>query len=256
MAEVPLDLLSPASIEDALERARPDAVVHCAALADADRCEADSETARRVNADACAVLALACRRHGQRLISVSTDLVFDGRRRFVSEADPAAPVLVYGRTKLAGEEAVLAEHPASAVVRVALLLGRGRAARPSASEAVVWSLRAGRAIRMFSDQYRTPIDPESVAHAILALLAGDARGRFHLGGPERLSRAALGLRTARALGLPASLIEPVTQADLPLPAPRPADVSLDSERARRELGWNPRPLDDALRESRLGPEEP
>lgn len=251
LAEVPLDLLSPASIEHVLANARPDAVVHCAALADADRCEADPELARRLNAEASAVLARGCWRHGQRLIAVSTDLVFDGARSFVRETDAAAPLLVYGLTKLAGEEAVLAEHAASAVVRVALLHGRGRAARPSASEAVAWSLRAGRTIRVFSDQYRTPVDCESVARAILALLASNVRGRFHLGGHERVSRHELALRTARALGLSPSLIEPVRQAELPLPAPRPADVSLDSSRARSELGWSPRPLDEGLRESRL-----
>jgi dTDP-4-dehydrorhamnose reductase len=252
--EVPLDLRSSESIESAVGRARPDAIVHCAALADADRCEADPEEARRLNAEAPALLARRCRRLGVKLIAVSTDLVFDGSRSFVRETDPARPILVYGRTKLAGEDAVLSEHPDAAVVRVALLHGRGCGPRASASEAVAWGLRAGRPFRMFTDQYRTPVDPESVAQALRRLLDGSARGRFHLGGALRVSRHELALRVARLFGLSPEPIGAVRQADHPLGAPRPADVSLDSGRARRELGWAPRPLDDGLRESRLVPE--
>ena len=79
-------------------------------------------------------------------------------------------------------------------------------------------------------------------------------GRFHLGGPERVSRAELGLRTARLLGLDTQLIDVVTTREHPPGAPRPADVSLDSSRASRELGWSPRPLDVALAETRPSPD--
>jgi dTDP-4-dehydrorhamnose reductase len=109
-------------------------------------------------------------------------------------------------------------------------------------------------VRLFTDQYRTTIDPESVAEAASRLLAGSGAGRYHLGGPERLSRHALGLRVASALGLPADLIEAVRQPDVPMPAPRPPDVSLDSSRARRELGFEPRPLEQGIREGRDGPD--
>jgi dTDP-4-dehydrorhamnose reductase len=254
VAEVPLDLLSPGSIEAALDRARPDAVVHCAALADADRCEAEPDEARRLNADAPTRLARSCRRLGLRLLAVSTDLVFAGDRPFARETDPPSPLLVYGRSKLAGEDGVLSEDPGAAVVRVALLHGRGCGARATASEAVAWSLRATRPVRMFTDQYRTPVDPESVARALLLLLDRGAPGRFHLGGAERVSRHELALRVARLLGLSPASIEAVRLAENPLPAPRPADVSLDFDRAWRELGWRPRPLDEGLRESRLVPE--
>jgi dTDP-4-dehydrorhamnose reductase len=105
---------------------------------------------------------------------------------------------------------------------------------------------------LFTDQFRTPIDAASVADALLRLVERPLAGRFHLGGPERLSRHELGLRIARVLGLDAGGIEATTQAALPLGAPRPADASLDSRRARAELGWAPRALDDAIRDSRRG----
>jgi dTDP-4-dehydrorhamnose reductase len=118
---------------------------------------------------------------------------------------------------------------------------------------VLWALQKGGAVRLFTDEHRTPVDPESVVEALVRLLELGGAGRFHLGGPERLSRHELGLRVARAFGLPESGITAGRQSDHGGPEPRAADVSLDSTRARRELAWEPRPVDEALRESRMEP---
>ena len=184
-----------------------------------------------------------CRARGLRLVALSTDQVLAGDRAFASEAVPPRPLHVYGRTKLEGEQAVLAEHPDAAAVRLPLMIGRGHGARGTASESILWSLRAGRSVRLFTDEYRTPVDPESLAAALVTLLRGRATGLFHLGGPERLSRYELGLRVARAFSLPASRLEPVPQSTPrgpPAPArpvarlgPRPARAGLLAPPARR-----------------------
>jgi dTDP-4-dehydrorhamnose reductase len=236
-----------------LDTARPAAVVHAAAIGRAGRCEERPDEAQRVNALLPGTLGGQCHERGLRLVALSTDLVFAGDRAFVREDDVPLPRSVYGRTKLAGEEAVLSACPSAAVARIALTLGRGHGARGTSSESVAWALRAGRAVRLFTDEHRTPVDPESVADALLRLLEGGGSGRFHLGGPERLSRHELGRRVARTFGLPESGILPCRQADHAGPDPRAADVSLDSTRARRELGWQPRPIDEAIRESRRDP---
>jgi dTDP-4-dehydrorhamnose reductase len=250
----PLDLLDPRSVEEALAATGARAVVHCAALADADACQRDPHAARRLNVTACETLARACQAQGATLVAVSTDQVLSGERPFWREDDPARPLSVYGRTKLEGEQAVLGLCERSAVLRVALLSGRVHGASPSCTEAVAWALRAGRPLKLFTDQYRTPVDAESVEHAIAALLSREARGVFHLGGPERISRHELGVRVAAVLGLDARPIEPVRQADLPFDAPRAADASLDGSRARDVLGWEPRPLDEAIRSGRSHPD--
>ena len=247
---VDADLLDGPATFRAIETARPDAVVHSAALADVDRCEADADLARRSNVDASETIARICHARGLRLVALSTDLVLPGDRAHSAEDQPARPVLVYSRTKLAGEEAVLAEAPDAVVARVALVLGRGFGPRASASEGIAAALAAGRPLRLFTDQYRTPIDPESVAAAVRRLLDRPVRGRIHLGGPERLDRYALGMRVAHALGLPTGGIEGVPAGSATGAVPRPADVSLDSARAHRELGWRPRPLELAIREGR------
>jgi dTDP-4-dehydrorhamnose reductase len=251
---VRFDLADPAGFDRALDAARPDAVVHSAALADPDRCEREPELADAFNVAAAARLARLCRERGLRLVALSTDLVFAGDRAFAGEDDPAAPILAYGRSKLAGEVAVQAEDPAAVVLRVPLVHGRGHGSRATASEAIAWALRAGRSVRLFTDQVRTPVDPESIADAIARVLAAGHAGRLHLGGPERVSRHELGLRVAAVLGLPAHLITPVRQADLPATARRPADVSLDGRRAQGVLGWRPRPLDTGIRDGRAAPD--
>jgi dTDP-4-dehydrorhamnose reductase len=236
-----------------LDSVRPEAVVHAAAIGRAGRCQERPDEAHRVNAVLPGTLGRLCRERSLRLVALSTDLVFRGDRASVREDDTTAPLSVYGRTKLLGEEAVLSSCPSAAVARVALTLGRGHGARGTSTESVLWALRKADAVPLFTDEYRTPVDPESVADALVRLLDRGAPGRFHLGGPERLSRHALGLRVARAFGLPGSGITAGRQADHVGPDPRAADVSLDSTRARRELGWEPRPIDEAIRESRTEP---
>jgi dTDP-4-dehydrorhamnose reductase len=254
LPSVPLDLLAPGDLERAWDQARPDAVVHAAALAEPDACERDPVLAGRLNVDATAQVARACHRAGARLVVFSTDLVFPGDRGGLTEDHPPAPLQVYGRTKLEAERLALAECPGAAVARLALIVGAGHGRRGTASEAVAWALGQGRRLRLYTDQHRTPIDPDSLADAVARLLERPLSGLVHLGGRERVSRHELGRRVAEGLGLDARLLEPVTSADHPPAAPRPPDVSLDSARAHRELGWEPLSLDEAIRRGRARPD--
>jgi dTDP-4-dehydrorhamnose reductase len=245
------DLADATAVDRLLDEARPEAVVHAAVLSRAEDCEGRPEEAERVNAKLPGLVAAACRERGVRLVALSTDLVFPGDRPFVTESYPTGPRNLYGRTKRKGEEAVLLAYPQAAVARVALVLGRGHGPRSTSSESVARALRAGRSQRLFTDEYRTPIDPESVERALAKLLEGTAAGLFHLGGPQRVSRYELGIRVARAFGLAASGIVASVQAQHQGPDLRAPDVSLDSSHAQAELGWTPRDLEEAIRDSRL-----
>jgi len=251
-----LEMTDTDALRRALDAERPDALVHAAALGRVEACEARPGEADAVNSRLPGTLGRLCHARGIRFVTLSTDLVFRGDRPSMREEDPPRPLSLYGRTKLLGEEAALAGCPSAAVVRVALVLGRGYGLRGTASETVAWALGAGRPIRLFMDEYRSPVDAESVSEAVSRLLVRPSvAGRFHLGGPERLSRLELGLRVARVLGLRAEWIVAGAQSDHDGPDRRAADVSLDSTRARHELGWEPRPIDESLREGRIAPDE-
>lgn len=247
---IAVELRDDDAIRRLLDAERPDAVVHAAVLGRVDECQDGPAEAEAVNSILPGTVARLCRERGLRLVALSTDMVFAGDRAPLGEDDAAGPLSVYGRTKLSGERAVLEALPAAAVARVALVCGRGHGPRRTSTESVARSLRHGLPATLFTDEHRTPVDPESVTDAVARLLRCGAAGLFHLGGPERVSRHELGARTARLLGLDASLLVAARQADHPAPEPRPRDVSLDSSRARRELAWEPRPLDDSIRGSR------
>ncbi len=249
-----VELTDDGAVARLLDSAHPEAVLHAAAIGQVNRCEERPDEADRVNAVLPGTLGRLCRERGLRLVALSTDLVFGGDRALVTEGDTPRPLSVYGRTTLAGEEAALAACPAAAVARVALTLGRGHGTRGTSTESIAWAIRAGHTVRLYTDEYRTPIDPESLVDALALLLERGGAGLFHLGGAERISRYALGLRVARALGLPESGIVAGLQSEHTGPDPRAADVSLDSSRARRELGWRPRPADEAILEGRVQPE--
>jgi len=232
----------PGAVARALAVERPDAVLLVSALARGGDCERDPELAARLNADLPGEVARWCAAAGARLVHASTDLVFADpapRPGGRLESDPVGATDAYGRTKAAGEVAVLDACPGSLVARLPLLVGDSRGRGLGASDGLLAALSRGDAPTLFDDEWRTPLDVDRAAAALLDLAAGDARGIVHLPGPERLTRAELGRRVAAAAGAPPERLRVAPRAALGLEA-RPADVCLDGERARLLLGdgWN------------------
>lgn len=242
----PVDLRDPAATQAALDAARPEGVIHLAALSAAEAVRLDPVTARAVNVEATQRLAAWCARHDARLVFTSTDLVFDGSRSWNREDDPAEPILAYGRTKREAEDAVLAV-PRGLVARVSLLYGPSRCGRPGFFDRAIGALREGKPQTFFGDEFRTPLDLRTAAEALARLVGHDAAGRVHVAGAERVSRFELMQRSARALGLDVGLVRSGLRGDVPGAEPRPADVSMDTSRL---AGWLPdlvRPtIEDAL----------
>jgi dTDP-4-dehydrorhamnose reductase len=236
---LPLDLTDSGAVTAAFRAARPDVVIHCAALARIADCHRDPDRARRVNVAATAALADECDRSGARLVLVSTDLVFDGERGGYREDDLPSPLSVYARTKRDAEEAARAAARA-AVARLSLLYGPSLNDRPSFFDEQAAALRERRPVTLFTDEWRTPLDLATAARALAALAGSEVTGVWHVGGPERLSRYEMGLRLAAALGADPSVIVAATRDEVPAPEPRPRDTSLDASRWRAafpEVSW-------------------
>lgn len=226
---IPVDLADGDAIARGLAEADPGLIVHAAAMSTAEGVRLDPGRGRVVNVEATARLADWSARHGRRLVTTSTDLVFDGSKPWNREEDAAVPVLAYGRTKLAAEAPVLAV-PGGLAVRLSLLYGPSRSGRPSYFDRTVEALKRGEPQTFFEDEFRTPLDLATAAAALVRLAGSAATGLIHLGAIERLSRYELARRVARALGFDPALVRANRQSDATFPEPRPADVSLDTSR--------------------------
>ena len=218
---VDLDLREPQRLASLIEEHRPAGVLHAAAMTDVDACEKDPVQAWRLNVDATAAAALACRTVGARLTALSTDYVFDGSRGDYTEDDAPNPRGVYARTKRAGEEAALLLAADRAVCRVAVVYSGYTSAKRTFATAVVESLTAGKPVKAFSDQVVTPTLADNAAAMAIGVHRSGEQGVFHCTGATAVTRVEFCRALARKLGADERLIEPVRLADLNLPAPRP-----------------------------------
>lgn len=231
-----LELRDPASVARTIDAARPDVVLHLAAITNTRRAEEHPAEAMLVNRDGTAAVATACAHVGARLIALSTDLVFPGREGgLYREDDLPQPLSVYGASKLAAEGVALAACANTVVVRTSLILSPGRGHIAALARAIT-----GGTATLFTDEIRSPILASDLAEALLDLAACNHVGILHVAGPDRLSRWDLGVAIAHRLGLDASRLRPASRLDAP-PPPRPGDVSLSSAVAHGILGRTPSP---------------
>lgn len=227
---------------------RPDAVIYAAALAKPDLCQLQPVESARINVDAPIFMASLCAESEVPMVFTSSDLVFDGRNPPYREEDPVSPISTYGKQKAKAEAGILQCYPRAVVCRMALMFGDGGPHASSFLKAMVSSMRLGEELKLFTDEVRTPLSGRDAAMG-LALALDHAGGLLHLGGRERISRFDLGLLTAKVFGISEPAITPALQREVPTPAPRSADVSLDCSKAH-EMGFRPAPLEDAMRELR------
>jgi dTDP-4-dehydrorhamnose reductase len=226
--------LAEADLTDALQArtvvadVAPHAVVHCAAWTDVDGAESREELALRVNRDASHNISAAAAEIGARVVAVSTDYVFDGTltgRPYV-ESDATAPIGAYGRTKLAGEQAIAAANPDHAIARTAWLFGVGGKSFPD----TMLKLAAERdAVAVVTDQIGSPTWTGHLSPALLDLAASEATGIFHTTGGGQCSWHALTVELYRQAAIECAVAE-TTAAQFRRPAPRPAWSVLGTER--------------------------
>jgi dTDP-4-dehydrorhamnose reductase len=228
------------------ERFRPEVVVNCAAYTKVDAAETDRERAFAVNGEGVANVAALARRAGARLVHVSTDYVFDGQAQEPYREDaPTAPLSVYGESKLAGERRALAWER-SLVVRTSWLFGPGG---HNFVATMVGLIEAGRLpLRVVTDQEGCPTSTPSLARALLDLAAREASGIVHYQDREPVSWYAFAVEIARLWSGAVEVI-PVTSAEFPRPARRPAYSVLDVGRFETIAGRRVEPWEYGLIET-------
>jgi dTDP-4-dehydrorhamnose reductase len=240
LARPEVDITDPDAVDRAIDRHRPWAVINAAGYVRVDDAEHDEQRCFRDNALGAATLASVCARHGLGLVTFSTDLVFDGRQREpYLEADPVAPLNVYGRSKAWAESLVLERHPGALVVRTSAFFGPW-----DEHNFVTCALRALSGALPFAAASDTTVSPTYVpdlVHACLDLLIDREGGLCHLSNGHAVTWAELALRAARLARVDASMLQPCAGKTLRLAARRPRYSALGSDRAAVMPS-----LDDAL----------
>jgi dTDP-4-dehydrorhamnose reductase len=228
-----LDLSNPDAIQRRFQEDRPRLVIHCAAITSVSDCEQNSALAWQINCEA--TRALSQLASDIPFVFFSTDLVFDGHQGRYAEDAPANPLTVYGKTKVAAEQHVL-RNPRHTVIRTSLNGGRSLHGNRSFTEQVINSWRAGRAPKLFVDEFRSPIMADVTARAVWELIGKHHAGLFHIAGAERLSRFEIGMLMAERFNELHPKLEGGSLSEFPGP-PRSPDTSLDSSMAQALLSF-------------------
>ncbi len=245
-ARAELDITDPAAVRAAVADAEPDAVINCAAYTKVDAAESDVEGATRVNGDGPGVLAAAAAQAGAWIVHVSTDYVFDGSKTSgpYVESDPTGPRSVYGVTKLAGERAVAEHAPDShTIVRSSWLFGIGGPCFP----ATMLRLAADHdELNVVADQVGCPTYTPHLARVLVELsYTRSYGGAIHVAAAGECSWCEFASEIV-ARGGGRAEVKPITTAEYPLPAPRPAYSVMRSERGAPVLPDWQQGLDEYL----------
>lgn len=234
-----VNVLNPRSVEQALSEFVPDIVVNPAAYTAVDRAESDADLAFSINRDGAQCVARAAQRLNVPIIHLSTDYVFDGKQdRPYTEADAVAPQSVYGRSKLAGELAVAAVNEHHVILRTSWVYA------PFGSNFVRTMLRLGSErdrISVVNDQVGCPTYAPDIAQAIVSIAQminysgwkPDYAGITNLAGPDQttwFSFAREIMRLLAEMGARSASVDPITTADYPTTAARPANSCLNCDR--------------------------
>ena len=255
-----LNIADRRSVRQAVETFRPDYIINAAAYTAVDKAENDAERAFAVNRDGARHLAEAAEAAGAAMLHISTDYVFNGAGRTpYDEAAPTAPQNIYGASKLAGEQAVLAACRRAVVMRTSWVFGA------HGQNFVKTMLRLGRerdSLGIVADQYGAPTAAADIAAALITIVRrhtpeqlAERAGIYHYCGSPYASWfefAEIIFAEAAAQGVLAKIpaVKPIATADYPTPAKRPADSRLDCGKIRTVFGIGPCDWHSALSDLR------
>jgi dTDP-4-dehydrorhamnose reductase len=248
-ADLPeLDITDERSVGRLLGEFTPDLVVNCAAYTQVDACEQNEALACKVNGTAAGILAKAAADCRARMIHISTDYVFEGDagRPYAEDHPTGRPekLSAYGRSKLLGEQLVRQHHPGALIVRTAWLYGPNGLGFPNA---ILRRAREDGRLRVVNDQTGSPTYAPDLAEALHKLGRLDVGGFMHVTNSGQCTWYQFACEIVRLAGLDVP-VQPVTSAEFPRPAKRPAFSVLDNRRFVQTVGEPLRPWQDAIRE--------
>ncbi len=238
-----IDITDLESVQRVLLTLKPSVVINAAAYTDVDGCQSNTEQAMMVNSEGVGFLAMISKEIGAKLVQVSTDYIFDGQKGSpYLEDDLAAPLSVYGESKLGGEMNTWF-NPDHLIVRTQWLYGHG------GKNFVETMLKLGaekKELTVVDDQIGSPTWTRDLALAIKALLDKGCQGTYHAANSGFVSWNGFAKEIFRLAGLDVAVL-PMTTGQLNRPAPRPLYSTLDCGKLQQDTGFVPQPWQDALK---------
>jgi dTDP-4-dehydrorhamnose reductase len=238
---VSMDLIDSDQVKAMLSKIQPQIIIHCAAITHVDVCEQNQEQCYQVNVKATEYLVEEAEKYKAHFIYVSTDFVFSGEKELLDENEPPSPVNFYGQTKWESERFVSKNATYWAIVRTVLVYGL--ASDLSRSNLILWvksSLEAGKEIQVVDDQFRTPTLAEDLASGCILIAEQSKNGIFNICGSDFLTPFEMAILSAEYFGLDTNLIKRTNSSAFKQPAQRPKKTGLVIEKARVELGYEPK----------------
>lgn len=234
------DITSKDDLRNLIKGIHPNIIINAAAYTNVDKAEEERELCWNINVKALEYISMFCKvLEDIHLVHVSTDYVFDGNNGPYSEDDRLNPIGYYAKSKLAGENAVIASGIKYTIIRTNVLYGPAKKGRPDFVKWVIDSVRAGKQINIVDDQINNPTFLDDLANGIFLAVDKNKQGIFHVGGKEFLNRFDFTLRIADYFNLDKALIKPITTAELKQKAKRPLKSGLKVDKATKELGYKP-----------------
>ena len=242
-----LDITDAAAVDHLVDEVQPDVIINTAAMTQVDQCEVQREACWKANVSAVENLVSAAKRNNVHLVQVSTDFIFDGTKELLDENAIPKPVNYYGESKLAGEKVILESDISWSILRTVLVFGITK--DMSRSNIVLWvkkNLEQGKTIQVVNDQWRTPTLAEDLAMGCYLAAKKRAKGIYNISGKDYLSVYDIAIRTAEFFKLDKSLIKETDSTKFTQPARRPPRTGFVIDKARNDLGYEPRSFEEGL----------
>lgn len=230
---VQCDLSEAGAVAQLIDNHHPQLVLNYAAMANVDACENQPKQAMAVNGRLPGELAAVCHSRQIKLVHISTDAVFDGRKGDYAEEDDPNPLSVYASSKLAGEQNVLETNPEALVARVNFY-GFSVSGSRSLAEFFLNHLSAGNPVNGFVDVMFCPLYVADLINVIMMMVDNELMGLYHVVSPESLSKYTFGVNIARKFGFDSSLVKPISVAEGGLTARRSPRLDLSIEKLKNE----------------------
>jgi dTDP-4-dehydrorhamnose reductase len=242
-----MDITDRQQVLDVISEARPDVVIHTAAMTDVDKCEVQKDACWAQNVQAVEYLVEACRVSDTFLLHVSTDFIFDGTAGPYDETAEGNPISFYGWSKYAAEKVVIHSDLRWAIARTVLVYGIAH--DMSRSNIILWvkkSLEDGKNIKVVTDQWRSPTLAEDLATGCYLIADKEAQGIFNISGKEVLTPYDMAIKTADYFGLDKSLIAQADASTFTQTARRPPRTGFTLDKSQRELGYDPHTFEEGI----------